>query len=257
MYLDLKNSISFWRIWLVATVYRIVLTYRRTYLGTTWLLIGITLVVLVKSLLFAGILDAPSERIIPNLAIGMAMWRLVAGIINSSANAITANKASFEQGYFPLFVPVMERIVHNGFAFLHSIVPMIVISLYFVFPNFPDLLLIVPAIVLIIVAALPIGFVLSVVCTRYRDVGNLVSAIMGVAFFLTPVIWIPEMAQGAHEWFLWLNPLYHFIEIIRDPLIGQPVEMLNWLVAFGISVVSWLIAYGVFRLYGRRILIWL
>jgi len=220
-------------------------------------MVGITMIVVAKSFLFSGILNVPSERIIPNLAIGMLTWRLLSGIINGSCIAITSHKANFEQGYFPLFTPVLSTIVNHSFSFAHALLPMLIISFYFAIPNFKDIWLVLPGLILICFASIPVGYILSVICTRYRDLGNLINAVMGVLFFLTPVIWVPEMATGVREWVLLLNPFYHFIELVRDPLVNQPIELINWIVAFAIGLVAWGISYILFRIYGRRVLIWL
>jgi len=99
--------------------------------------------------------------------------------------------------------------------------------------------------------------VLSVICARYRDLTNLIYAVMGVLFFLTPVIWVPEMATGSREWVLFLNPFFHFMELFRDPLVNQPIDVLNWIVAFAIGIAAWIVSYVLFNSYGRRVLIWL
>lgn len=215
------------------------------------------MIVLAKSFLFSGILNIPNERIIPNLAIGMLFWRLLSGIINGSCNAITSSKANFEQGYFPLFTPVLSTTVNHSFVFAHALLPMILISFYFTTPNLIHIWLLLPGIIIIFFAAIPIGFILSVICTRYRDLANLIQAIMGVLFFLTPVIWVPEMATGFREWVLLLNPFYHFMELVRDPFLNQPIEALNWIVSLIICFAAWGISFILFNFYGRRILIWL
>ena len=254
---EFNSSIYLWRVWFIATIYKIVLSYRRTYLGTVWLLVGITMIVVAKSLLFSGIFNVPSDRIIPNLAIGMLVWRLVAGVVNGSCNAMTSNKAYFEQGYYPLFIPVLSTIVYHSFSFVHAFLPMVLISFYFALPDIGNIWLVIPGLCLIFSAAVPIGYILSVICTRYRDFANLVHAVMGVVFFLTPVIWVPEMATGFREWVLFLNPFFHFIELVRDPLVGQPIDGLNWVVSFLIGITAWISAYLLFNFYGRRVLIWL
>ena len=254
---EFVNALHFWRIWNIATIYKIVLNYRRTYLGTAWLMVGITLIVIVKSFLFSGILNLPSERIIPNLAIGMLVWRLLVGIVNGSCDALSTNKSNFEQGYFPLFTPVLSTIVHHSFIFMHALIPMLAISFYFALPHWGNLFLVIPGLVLICFTAIPIGYILSVLCARFRDLANLIHAIMGVLFFMTPVIWIPEMATGFRQWIVLLNPFYHFMEIIRDPIVAQPIVSLNWIVALLSGIFAWVVSYILYSYYGRRVLIWL
>jgi ABC-2 type transport system permease protein len=67
------------------------------------------------------------------------------------------------------------------------------------------------------------GVVLGIVCTRFRDIPPIVTNLIQVAFFFTPVMWSPEII-GDRSWIAEYNPLYHIIEIVRAPLLGRPVE---------------------------------
>jgi ABC-type polysaccharide/polyol phosphate export permease len=53
------------------------------------------------------------------------------------------------------------------------------------------------------------------------------------------------------------NPAYHFLEIVRAPLLGATPSTASWMVCGALAVLGWtlaLIAYGNYR---RRIAYWL
>ena len=257
MFYELHRTITLWRIWLLATCLSQILVYRRTYLGTGWLAINVTLIVLVKALLFTGILSVPDDRLIPNLAFGMLMWRLISGHVNTCSHAFPRNNWLFEQGHVPLMVPTFASIARHIFTLLHGIVPIVLISAFYVLPEPSRIPIAILGFLMFIATAISVGFIVSVVCTRFRDLPSAISSAMGVAFFLTPIVWVPEMLEPSKRIFLLLNPFYHFIEIVRDPLIGQPTELINWWVCSGILLFSWFVSWAIYTTLGRRVLVWI
>ena len=53
------------------------------------------------------------------------------------------------------------------------------------------------------------------------------------------------------------NPFYHFIELVRAPLLGQLPTATNYLVALGISFGLALVAIILFKRYRNRIPYWI
>ena len=73
---------------------------------------------------------------------------------------------------------------------------------------------------------------LGMLCARFRDIGPIVGTVTQLAFFISPVIWKPELLQHRQVWLV-LNPVYDLMEVVRGPLLGQPPGALIWLAAVG------------------------
>ena len=257
MFQEIKELVGYWRIWAVITIYKIVLRYRRTYFGTLWIPVGLVLIVLAKGILFSVILQVPSEKIIPNIAVGLMMWRFIAGILVTSCSSISAFKKDFECGYLPLFTPLLSVVIDQLIILAHCIIPIVIIILFYITPEPSAILICLLGLFLIIFTLLPAGFLLAIFCIRFRDVTHLIQSNMRVIYFLTPVLWLPEMVTGNYIWALWLNPFYHLIEVFRDPLTSQPIELLNWIVVLLLGLFCWTCVYIYFVKFGRRVLHWL
>lgn len=103
-----------------------------------------------------------------------------------------------------------------------------------------------------------IAIFLGVICTRYRDIPQIISSFLQVVFYLTPIMWLPSLLPSrAGAYMLDLNPFYHFIEIVRAPLLGKEPSLTNWLVSIAIAVVGWIVTLMLFGRYRRRIAYWL
>jgi ABC-type polysaccharide/polyol phosphate export permease len=102
-----------------------------------------------------------------------------------------------------------------------------------------------------------IALVLGLACVRFRDIQQLVSTILQVALFVTPIFWSPQQLSGELATFEQYNILYHYVAIVRDPLLGQAPTLGSWLMVLLATVLGWgvmLFLYGRFR---RRIPYWL
>ena len=96
---------------------------------------------------------------------------------------------------------------------------------------------------------------LGIVCARFRDVVQIVGALMQIAFFMTPVIWKPELLR---EWavLMPLNPFYPLMEVVRAPLLENGGTLLIWLAALGWTAVHVAIALAFFVRFRGRVAFW-
>jgi lipopolysaccharide transport system permease protein len=97
---------------------------------------------------------------------------------------------------------------------------------------------------------------IGVLAARFRDVHMMLSSSMTVVFWLTPIVFYPEM-YGNHRWITDFNPLAHLIEIVRAPLLGQAPSAEPWLFTIGMAVVGWTVAFLFFSRFRARIPYWL
>ena len=116
-------------------------------------------------------------------------------------------------------------------------------------------LLVLPGLVLVAANAVWVGLLLGMVCARFRDVPQIVTSLLRPVFFLTPIIWKPELL-GKRMGFVDMNPFFHFIELVRAPLLGQVPAPLTWTVVLAITAGGWLVTFLFFRRFRSRIPYW-
>ena len=56
--------------------------------------------------------------------------------------------------------------------------------------------------------------------------------------------------------FLTFNPFYHFLELIRAPLLGNPIAPLSWLVVLSITVAGFALAHVFYQRFARLVPLW-
>ena len=121
-------------------------------------------------------------------------------------------------------------------------------------------LTVIPALLLIMANCVWVSFCFGILATRYRDIGPLLAALVQLLFFMTPIIWNAETLerQGAGRWakIIELNPLLHYLDILRAPLLGAQQEPRHWIVVGVLTVLGWCAAALALRQYRARVPYW-
>ena len=97
---------------------------------------------------------------------------------------------------------------------------------------------------------------MGIIGARYRDVPALMVPMVFILFLLTPVMWNPTML-GPRQILAELNPLTHFLEIVRNPMLGTAPDLTSYSTVIVISVVGWIATFLLFRRFRTRIIFWL
>jgi lipopolysaccharide transport system permease protein len=127
--------------------------------------------------------------------------------------------------YLPrLFIPTAPCIA-GIVDYLIAISILILMMIYYIFiPNITILLL--PAIVfLTFLLACGLGYWLSSICVKYRDVKFVMPFFIQLLMFVSPVIYPADIVGGNLRWLLDLNPMTGLINAHRACLLGHmPID---------------------------------
>jgi lipopolysaccharide transport system permease protein len=103
-----------------------------------------------------------------------------------------------------------------------------------------------------------ISLILSIVCARFRDLGQIIQSILQIIFYITPIIWLQDLVT--EQKFLILiqfNPIYHFLELVRNPLLGLVISLKSFIIIILITILGWIFSLFIFGKYSKRIVYWL
>jgi len=102
-----------------------------------------------------------------------------------------------------------------------------------------------PGVALWVLDGMAICLLLGAVCARFRDIPPIVGSVMQIAFFISPIIWKPELLRGPQAAWLPFNPFFTLLEIVRAPLLGETAGLTVWASALGYSLAlcagSWML----------------
>ncbi len=253
---DLAEGLRLWELWTTLGLQGVRRGYRRSVLGPLWLTLSLAVTVAVLSVLYGQLLGVALERYVPHLTLGFIAWQFIAGVVARSCNVFVRQKAWILNDRRPLSLFVLMDVWENVLEMAHNAPVYVGVALlYGIFAGAAGLQ-IVPGLALVLLNAVWVGLLLGTVCARFRDIAQIVASVMRIAFFVTPVIWMPEML-GSRAHLALYNPFAYFVEIIRAPLLGQAVPGLTWLLVLAVTAAGWTATCIVFTRYRGRVPYWL
>lgn len=216
---DMAKSLAAMYFWGFLGWHDIRQRYRRSTLGPMWITASTGVMVAAIGLLYSQIFHADLDQYLPYLAIGLVTWGLISTIINESCTVFVGAEAGIKSNSIPLTAHVLRLVWRNVIVFGHNL--LIVAVVFALFPRRIgwEAFLLLPAILLVALNGVWMGLFLGVLCTRFRDVAQIVMNVMQIAFYLTPVIWHSDVLKGRH-WAVDFNPFYYLLEATRAPLLG-------------------------------------
>lgn len=232
--------------------------YIRSKLGPFWLTISMGVMIGTIGVVFGNIFNSPIETFLPFLTLGIIAWTFISTTISEGCHSFISTEHLIKQLPIPLFTHILRNWWRNLIILAHNL--LIVPIVYLILDNGVSwsFLLVIPGILILSINLLWMSLFLAIICTRFRDLAQIVNSILQVFFYLTPIIWMPSLINNERLGFLLqLNPFYHFVVLIREPLLGGSEVFLSWLVTILIALCGWLITLILFTKFRHRIAYWL
>lgn len=230
------------------------LRYRGSMLGPFWLTISTLILVASMGVLYAALFHIDLKTYLPFLSFSLVLWTWFSSTVSEGCTVFTSSAGLIHSARMPFTLHVIRLTVRNFLTFLHSAV--VIAVLFVIFHIMPLFSWQVPAGLLIWSADLvAIALLMGVLGARFRDMPPVSASVMQILFFVTPVLWRPELMTTGRQYLL-LDPCYPLIEIIRGPLMGAPVPAEVWLAAAGYSLVLWVVSFMLFALMRKRLAYW-
>jgi lipopolysaccharide transport system permease protein len=252
---DFKDGISSIHVWPVLAWLEIKQRYRRSVLGPFWLTISTGAMVGGMGPLYGRLFGLDISAYFPFLAIGFVVWLFLAGIITDSCATFISAEGYIKQMKLPFTVHVLRMVWRNLIIFAHNAVIVLLVMLFWPPALTLHLLLLPLAVLFIAINGIWIGLSLGLLCARFRDIPQIVGSLVQIAFFLTPVMWNVSML-GKHRWTVAWNPFYHFLEVVRAPLVSATTNWFSWGAVLGITLVGYAATFLLFARFRARIAYW-
>ena len=257
---DLQDGLYSSELWLHLGWTDIKQRYRRSLLGPLWITVATGVTAIAMGLLYGTLFGFSIKEFLPYVILGLIFWNFIQNSILEGAVVFSTNEGLIKQLPAPISVHVYRVVWRQLIIFAHNIVIFLVVVAVFRPPITWSALLFFPAIALSVLNATWVTIVFGILSTRFRDISQLTATVVQLAFFMTPIIWRlgPEVGNkvGSRARLVELNPLYHYIEITRGPLLGEHVAFYHWGIVTACTVVGCAAALLVLRNYRSRVAYW-
>ena len=222
--------------------------YKGSWLGIVWTFLNPLLQLLVYSFVFPFILRVNVEHYTIFMIVALMPWNFFTVAVQQGCGCIVANEGILKKVYFPreiLPVSIVTSTLVNFF------ITCIIMFLFIIFGGVGITwhLLLFPLIVLIqYVITLALVFILSAIVVFVRDIDHFVSIVLMLAFYITPIIYTPNMLPDKYQWAITFNPMAQIIGAYRDILYyHQMPNMLSLVIVALASIIFLGVGYMIFK----------
>jgi len=217
--------------------------YKQTMMGASWALLQPFFTMIIFTLIFGRLAKMPSDGVpYPIFSYsGLLLWTYFSNALSQSSNSLVENAPLLSKVYMPrIFIPTAPCLS----GFLDYIIAMSILAVMMVYYRFvPGIsILLLPLIVLLtFMLASGVGYWLSSICVKYRDVKFVLPFFVQLLMFVSPVIYPVSIISGKLQWLLYLNPLTGLMNAHRACLLGHaPVDFIGLSISALITIVIFL-----------------
>jgi ABC-2 type transport system permease protein len=238
--------------------------YKGSALGWFWSLLNPLATLGVYALVFGFFLKfeppVAGNGELQNFAVylftALVAWNFFFAVVTGSIGALAGAGPLLKKIYFPAFAPVMGGA--GATLFQTGIEVGLLIAVMVVLQNVAWTFLLLPYLLaLLALFAIGIGLLLAMLNVRYRDVAYLVTIVLNLLFYATPIIYpislVPEEYESRFgtipvRQLYELNPLTQFVEAFRDVVyLLQPPSLGRLAGLTLVSAVVFLLGFAYFQ----------
>ncbi|MEP3196760.1 MAG: ABC transporter permease [Lentilitoribacter sp.] len=252
---DLFDGFVRTNLWWSFALHEIKQRFRRSIIGPFWMTLSMGIFVAALGFVMSQLFGQDVNWFIPYLATGIIFWNFFTSIVNESCTAFIAAEGHIRNVPMPISVHFYRMIARNVIVWLHNMVIYFIVFLIFQHDISWHYLNFVPGLILFLSITSFLGLILAILSTRYRDIPQMVVSVLQVIFFITPVFW-SVMTFPDRPVFIHWNPIYHLLEIVRAPLLGQSPAAESWIVCIAVLFVLIPMAILLYRRAYSRIPYW-
>ena len=253
---DLLDGLRLWRLAATLGWLDIRLRYRGSMLGPFWLTLSTAVMVGALGFLYSTLFKMELHDYLPFLALSLVLWAFLSSLVTDACTAFVSAEGMIRSMRMPYHLYAMRIIVRNVLVLAHNIP--VILGVYLVFDVWPGgrALLAVPGLMLWLADGVACCLLLGALCARFRDIPPIVGSVMQIAFFVSPIIWKPELLTGSKAEWLPLNPVFALLEIVRAPLLGEGVSGIVWVSALVFSAILMAVTWMLFARARGRLAFW-
>ena len=256
---DILRAVQLWPVWLRLGLQDLRLRFRRSRLGISWIFINLILMVLAIGLVYGTLLGQDFADFLPFLTASLVIWGYITASITEGGNAFILAEGYIKQIGLPPSIYVFRSFVHISLTALISLAAYVCIALIYRVPFSLGLVWIFPGLALLGLTSLCLIAIFAHLNARFRDVAHVAGLSLQIAFYITPVLWPPELLQASSlGWLVDWNPFYHLLQVVRQPLLHSQAATAPNYITVGLFIAGLLcIALQVTRRYHRQLVYFL
>jgi ABC-type polysaccharide/polyol phosphate export permease len=254
---ELVSGVHNWRVWHLLGVNELRNRYARSRFGQFWLILSTGTMIGALASVYSLLWNTPLHELMPFMGTSIIIWSFLGQTISECTSVFVLHGNFYRNQKMNFSVSIYSVIYKNTMILAHGLIVIVVLVLAFGVPINWWFFQIVPAVVLTWITMAWSGYVVAMVCVRYRDIIQLITTWLMVIFFITPIMWKPDFLPPRYQFVVDWNPLAQFLELLRAPFLGQPLSAHTWVMTIAIALGGGVLSLPVIGRYQRRVIFWM
>jgi lipopolysaccharide transport system permease protein len=196
--------------------------FRAAKLGIHWFYIQQLVWALGAGAVWSVVFGIPLQEFLPFIIVSFNAWNFIASFIVDSSAVFQNSSGYLKNTNIAPYIYVNKVFVSAVIIFIISLIPLLILS-PFVEKRYLDVNFLQACIsmVFVIICLAPVAYFIAFVGVIVRDLTPALQSLFQILFIASPVIYPPAMIKNkGYEWALDLNPFFHILEIIRQPILS-------------------------------------
>jgi len=222
----------------------LVVQYKQTILGPLWYIIQPLISSLMFTLIFGGIAKIPSDGVPHYLfyLAGITCWGYFSTCLTTTSDIFTTNQGIFGKVYFPRIAVPISVVISNFIKFLIQLCVFLFFFFIYMYKGAllePNYYLFLLPVLIILMGGLSLGFgmLFSAMTTKYRDMKFLLSFLVQIWMYATPIIYPLTEAPEKYRWIIALNPMTGIVLAFKYAFLGRGEFVCDYLIYSAIFMV--------------------
>lgn len=232
------------------TLREIKVRYKQSVLGYAWVILNPLIQMLVMAAVFSHILRFPSigTPYTLFLYVGLLPWTLFTSSLTSSTAILVQSSALLKKIYFPREIFVVSILLSKVVDFALASSVFLLFLVYYHHSLTWYVLWFIPIFLIQALFTFALSLLLSAFNLFYRDIQYVLSLLLTVWMYLTPVIYPTEVFPASYRLVFQLNPLAVIINAYRQVILsGGAPNLTSLAVALVSSLVLLILSYRIFK----------
>lgn len=230
--------------------------YANSMLGIAWTFIQPLAMIIVYTVIFSQIMRSKLPGVESTfgysvfLCAGIITWGFFAEVVGRAQNVFIDNANLIKKLSFPkLCLPVI-LILSSALNF--SIIFGLFITFTIITGNFPgwNIVTIIPVLAVQITFSIGLGISLGVLNVFFRDIGQLFGVILQFWFWLTPIVYPPNILPPAIQQLTKLNPMSSVIAAYQNIMVHDQAP--DWMSLMPTAILGMLLCIWGLRLFQKH-----
>ena len=199
--------------------------YAQTIMGFAWAILNPLIQIIIFSIIFGKVakLDTDGIPYVLFSTVAIIPWAYMSEAMSRSSQSLVSGQSMLGKVYFPRLIfpitPVLAKLVD----FSISLILLLAVMLYYRISPTWNLLLLPFLIVLMMSVPAGIGFWLSALSIRFRDVKFAMPFMIRMLIYSAPILYSASSIPDNYRFLYSLNPIVAVIEGYRACLLGTEI----------------------------------